>query len=68
MTTTIEPTTKPRGLAACSPEKRREIARKGGKAVQVRGTAHKWTPDEASEAGRKARANDEERAKKSEVR
>ncbi len=42
-----------RGLAAMSPEKRREISSKGGKAAHVQGTAHRWTPEEASRAGKK---------------
>jgi len=45
-----------RGLAAMSPERRREIASKGGRTSQARGTAHKWTPEEASEAGKKGSA------------
>jgi general stress protein YciG len=36
-----------------SPEKQREIARKGGRAAHEKGTAHEWTPDEARAAGRK---------------
>ncbi len=48
-----EPTGKPRGFAAMTPEERSEIARKGGKEAQKRGTARKWTPEEAREAGRK---------------
>ena len=31
--------------------KRREIASKGGKAAHQKGTAHKWTSEEAREAG-----------------
>lgn len=31
--------------------KRREIASQGGKAAHRRGTAHKWTSEEAREAG-----------------
>jgi hypothetical protein len=42
-----------RGFAAMSPEKQREIARKGGKAAHERGTAHEFTPEEARVAGRK---------------
>ncbi len=42
-----------RGFAAMSAEKRREIAVKGGKASQAKGTAHRWTREEATEAGRK---------------
>jgi uncharacterized protein len=42
-----------RGFAALSPERRSEISRQGGKAAHERGTAHKWTEEEAREAGRK---------------
>ncbi len=42
-----------RGFAAMSPEKKREIASKGGKAAHAMGTAHKWTSEEAQAAGRK---------------
>ncbi len=45
-----------RGLAAMSPERRREIASKGGRASQARGTAHQWTAEEASAAGKKGSA------------
>jgi general stress protein YciG len=45
-----------RGLAAMSPEKRKEIASKGGRTSQARGTAHQWTPEEASAAGKKGSA------------
>jgi len=45
-----------RGLAAMSPERRREIASKGGRESQARGTAHQWTPQEASAAGKKGSA------------
>jgi len=37
-------------------EKRREIASKGGRTSQARGTAHQWTPEEASAAGKKGSA------------
>ena len=47
---------RPRGLAAMSPERRREIASKGGRTSQARGTAHQWTPEEASAAGKKGSA------------
>ena len=33
--------------------RQREIARKGGKAAHVKGTAHEWSPEEARIAGRK---------------
>lgn len=35
------------------PEKQRKIASEGGKAAHRKGTAHKWTPEEASAAGKK---------------
>jgi uncharacterized protein len=49
-------TRRARGLAAMSPERRREIASKGGRTSQARGTAHQWTPEEASAAGKKGSA------------
>lgn len=42
-----------RGFASMDPERRREIARRGGKIAHEKGTAHKFTPAEAREAGRK---------------
>ena len=45
-----------RGLAAMSAERRREIASKGGRTSQARGTAHQWTAAEASAAGKKSSA------------
>lgn len=36
-----------------SREKRREIARKGGKAAHEKGTAHEFTSEESREAGGK---------------
>ena len=42
-----------RGFASMSPEKKREIASKGGKAAHQKGTAHEWTSEEARDAGRK---------------
>lgn len=44
---------RPRGLAACSPEKRAEIAAKGGRASAKSDNAGRWTSDRAKEAGRK---------------
>jgi general stress protein YciG len=44
---------KPKGFAAWSPEKRREAARKGGRAAHAAGKAHVFTPEEAREAGRR---------------
>ena len=43
---------KPRGFAAMDPARVREIARQGGKAAHVQGTAHEFTSDEARTAGR----------------
>lgn len=34
-------------------DKRREISRKGGQMAHRLGTAHIWTPEEASAAGKK---------------
>ena len=42
-----------RGFAAMDQEKQRVIASKGGRTAHERGTAHKWTAEEAREAGRK---------------
>ncbi len=44
---------KRRGLAALPLERRREIARKGGKRAHELGRAHTWDFKEAQEAGRK---------------
>ena len=41
-----------RGFASLSPERRREIASKGGKAVHASGKGHQWTREEARAAGR----------------
>jgi general stress protein YciG len=45
--------TSKRGFARMDAEKQREIASKGGRAAHQKGTAHKFTPEEAREAGRK---------------
>lgn len=47
---------KPRGLAALSPERRAEIARMGGIAVQRTGVGHAFTSAEAKAAGRLSRS------------
>ncbi len=44
---------KKRGFASMDKEKQREIARKGGQAAQASGTAHRFTSEEAREAGRR---------------
>jgi len=42
-----------KGFASMDIAKRREIASKGGKAAHLKGTAHQWTSQEASVAGKK---------------
>jgi general stress protein YciG len=37
-------------------DKQREIAAKGGRAAHEKGTAHRWSEEEAKEAGRKGGA------------
>lgn len=44
---------KPRGFAAISPERLREISAMGGAAAHAAGTAHQFTTEEAQIAGRK---------------
>lgn len=51
-TPTDTPVRKPRGFAAIDPARRRAIAAMGGKAAHAKGTAHRWTPESASVAGR----------------
>lgn len=47
------PARAPRGFAAMDPALVREIARRGARASHEKGTAHKFTADEARAAGRK---------------
>lgn len=47
---------KKRGFAAMDPKKQREIASKGGKAAHLNKRAHRFTSEEAKEAGRKSAA------------
>lgn len=42
-----------RGFASLPPERRRELASQGGKTAHAKGTAHKWTSEEARAAGEK---------------
>jgi uncharacterized protein len=42
-----------RGFASMDAGRQREIASKGGRAAHAQGRAHRFTPDEAREAGRK---------------
>ena len=51
--TDAPPAPKKRGFAAMSPEKRREIASRGGKKAHEKGKAHQFTKAEAKEAGSK---------------
>ncbi len=46
----------PRGFAAMDPALVREIARRGARASHDKGTAHKFTAEEARAAGRKGGA------------
>src|SRR5271166_2081320 len=48
-----KPPGRPRGFAAMSPERVREISRLGGKAAHQKGVAHEFTREEAQAAGRK---------------
>ena len=41
-----------RGFAGMDAEKQRELASKGGRMAHEKGTAHKFSPQEAREAGR----------------
>ena len=45
--------TSKRGFARMDAGKQREIASKGGRAAHEKGTAHRFTSEEAREAGRK---------------
>jgi len=44
---------KPRGFAAMTAEQQKAISSKGGKIAHERKTAHRWTSEEAREAGRR---------------
>ena len=52
-----------RGLASVSPERRSEIGRLGGIEVHRRGTGHRWSSEEAREAGKKGGAISRKRPK-----
>lgn len=53
-----------KGFASMSPERMREIASAGGKSAHAMGRAHRWTSEEASEAGKKGGAKTAERVKR----
>lgn len=42
-----------RGFASMDPEKQRQIAKEGGRAAHLKGTAHQFSPEEAKAAGKK---------------
>lgn len=44
---------RPRGFAALTPERRKEIAAAAGKRAHELGVAHTWTSKEAAQASRK---------------
>jgi general stress protein YciG len=46
-----------RGFAVMDPAKQREIASMGGKQAHMNGTAHEFTPEKASEAGKRGAAS-----------
>src|SRR6185369_281592 len=50
---TLSRATGARGFAAMDQKKQKEIARRGGLAAQALGTAHRFSPEEARQAGRK---------------
>jgi general stress protein YciG len=52
-TTTPQEQRRPRGFAAMSPEKKREIASLGGRAAHASGRAHQFSSEEARAAGKK---------------
>lgn len=49
----VPKTKKPQGFATMTPERRRELAIKGGRAAQASGKAHRFTKETAVVAGRK---------------
>lgn len=53
-----------RGFAGMSPEKKREIASKGGRAAHALGVAHKWSSEEAKRAGKIGGTKSRRRSKK----
>lgn len=57
LTMSDEPKKKLRGFAALSPEQRRAVSRKGGSTSAALGRSHRWTSEEAREAGKKGGAS-----------
>lgn len=64
----MDTTKQKRGLAALSPERRREIASLGGRTAHEQGVAHQWDAESARAAGRRAQElhpiSDEERRRR----
>ncbi|ARO87269.1 general stress protein [Nitrosospira lacus] len=57
-----------RGFASMDKDKQREIASKGGKAAHEKGSAHRFTSEEASLAGQKGGAAHGKKTATAEVR
>lgn len=53
MTDTQNSSARRRGFAGMDPERQRAIASAGGRAAHASGNAHRFTSEEAREAGRK---------------
>jgi general stress protein YciG len=49
----MQTNTRNRGFASMDSQKQKEIARKGGRAAHMKGTAHEFTSEEARAAGKK---------------
>jgi hypothetical protein len=58
-----------RGFAAMHPDKQRELASRGGTAVQQKGTGHRWrTADEARDASlKRSRSRSRSRGQTTEI-
>jgi general stress protein YciG len=56
-----------RGFASLDHTKRREVSSKGGRAAHAKGTAHMWTSEEASAAGRKGGAASAQRRRERQI-
>jgi general stress protein YciG len=54
----------PRGFELLTPEERAELGARGGTIAQELGTAHRWTHDEAQQAGRRGGLTTQERRRR----
>lgn len=54
-----------RGFAGLTPERRKEISSKGGRMAHEIGVAHRFTKEEAVEAGRKGGLKTQEKRRES---